>query len=220
MLPLIAASCDEGRLYDASEPARSEGAIVMAVGRISGAGQWSDGYSLVLAGYGDSEYAEISKAVTGDTIILSGIPAEATIIELGAINRLRQRVATFASAEIDHADGDTIKWDLGAINCSLHAAIQANVLNTTCANCHGAANYAAAGLYLTADKSYDALVGKPSAKMPGMMLVEPGNPDGSVAYRILTSEESRPWAYDHSAEVTDHTQLELIKLWISCGAPK
>lgn len=200
---LLASACDEGKIYEEEFDNTREGAVVKAEGDFSGMGQWDNGYTLVLAGYGDSNYAEISKEITSGTIVLSGIPASVTTVEIGVINRLRQRVATFSSLPINALATDTIHWAVGTCNSSVHAAVQKRIFNTTCANCHGGSNHAAAGLDLTEGKSYDALVGKASTKCSGAMLVAPGDTASSLLYTILMTDASASWAYDHSVEVLD-----------------
>lgn len=222
LLPVLAAllvsACDEGKIYEEEFNTTREGAVVKAEGDFSGMGQWGDGYTLVLAGYGDSNYAEISKEITGGTIVLSGIPASVTTVEVGVINRLRQRVATFSSLPINALATDTIRWSVGTCNSSVHAAVQKRIFNTTCANCHGGSNHAAAGLDLTEGKSYGALVDRASTKCPGATLVAPGDTASSLLYTILTTGASASWAYDHSVEVLDPALRELLKRWIADGA--
>lgn len=215
---LLASACDEGKIYEEEFDNTREGAVVKAEGDFSGMGQWDNGYTLVLAGYGDSNYAEISKEITSGTIVLSGIPASVTTVEIGVINRLRQRVATFSSLPINALATDTIHWAVGTCNSSVHAAVQKRIFNTTCANCHGGSNHAAAGLDLTEGKSYDALVGKASTKCSGAMLVAPGDTASSLLYTILMTDASASWAYDHSVEVLDPALRELLKRWIADGA--
>ncbi len=50
------------------------------------------------------------------------------------------------------------------------------------------------------------------------MRVEPGHSSSSVLYRILSTDESAGWNYDHSVEVVASEKLDLIKNWIDAGA--
>lgn len=219
----LLSSCDEGRIYDDYDLTTRDGAVALLTGEISGVDSWGDGYNVAIAGFGDEEYAIVSKnigqPVDGNTyrVELSGISSEVKTVELCIVNRLRRRVATFASVNLD-ATSDTIRLAVGDKNVSMFNAIQQQVFNTTCANCHGSSNFAAAGLYLTEGKSYDNLVGVKSRKMTDMMRVNPGNADQSVLYSILSSTASASWNYDHSVEVVDNTTLTLIKDWINSGA--
>ena len=74
-------------------------------------------------------------------------------------------------------------------------------------------------MYLTEDKSYDALINKASSTHPDKMLVEPGLPNSSFIITVLT---------DAQATKTNHTTLSslkndditLLKEWIKAGAKK
>ena len=100
------------------------------------------------------------------------------------------------------------------VNLVQYNRIQEQVFNQ-CTACHGGAG----GLYLTEDKSYDALVNKASSTHPDKMLVEPGLPNSSFIITVLT---------DAQATKTNHTTLSslkndditLLKEWIKAGAKK
>jgi hypothetical protein len=186
-------------------------------GTLSGWDGWSDGMSVVLAGFeDDNDYAVISKPVTtAEGLTLSQIPESVTSVELCVINRLRQRVATFK--EIDFTQ-QTATISVGTLNVSMYSCIQQSVFNTTCAHCHGGSNFAAAGLNLTEGKSYDCLVNHASRKVDGGTLVIPGNAAGSVLPQVLGSSLTSTWGYDHSKEVLDANVLSLIDSWINAGA--
>lgn len=83
---------------------------------------------------------------------LSGVPADVTSIELCVIDRLRRRVASFVTVKCD-ADGGEVVITADGTDVGPMAAVQSEVFNTTCANCHGASNHAAAGLSLLAERA-------------------------------------------------------------------
>ena len=89
---------------------------------------------------------------------------------------------------------------------------------TTCAHCHGGSSSAAANLYLTEGKSYEALVNRPSKKVDGMLLVKPGSAQESVLHTLLNTTISSTWGYDHSKEIVSSPILTLIDDWINNGA--
>lgn len=216
-LALLASACDEGRIYDMTEPeARSGLAAVLTLDGGEASEQWPEGYSLALAGFSPgSEYAVISKNVKeGERrVVLTGIPSEVSDVEFCAIDRLRRRVATFSS--VPARGGDTLRFRAdNAVDLSAAGAIQREVFDRTCVNCHGGSNFAAAGLNLTAGRSFGELVGVQSVKVPGEERVSKGNPEESVLWLILGGTESAEWSYDHSAEVSAPEKLELIKNWI------
>lgn len=223
--PLLAAvmlaGCDEGRIYDDSGIADKTGATARLTASVSGADGWSDGYTLALAGFADgNDYALISKNVRPDSdgscdAVLEGIPAEVSTVELCVIDRLRRRVASFASSS---CSGSDITLDAGNVDVSMSAAIQHDIFNTTCVNCHGASSHAAASLHLGDGVSFRELVGVTSRKEPDRMRVCPDDASQSVLYRILSSTESASWSYDHSVEVVSDVKLNLVRDWINSGA--
>ena len=184
LIILALLSCDDGRIYDTEAILPEEGRVVELTGEVTGS-NWTDKYSVVLAGFGeDSEYAIITKSVplTGKTkVVLSGISDEVTRMELCVINRLRKRIVTLQAFECP-ATTDTIRLEAAPVDAGMYATIQDRLFNTTCAACHGYGERAAAGLFLTEGRSHAALVGKESVKVPGMLLVAEGNAEESVLY--------------------------------------
>lgn len=102
-LLVMMTSCDEGRIYDSPDViTKEDGGNARIQAKITGAMTWPEGYTLALAGFEDgNEYALISKNLalsTSETecdLVLTGIPAEVSSIELCALDRLRRRVASF-----------------------------------------------------------------------------------------------------------------------------
>ncbi|MBD5263814.1 MAG: hypothetical protein HDS39_07060 [Bacteroides sp.] len=223
-LALGVASCDEGRIYNDDTVLTEEGGTARFAGTISGTDTWSTGYTLALAGFEEgNDYALISKNIEisgadgSYDITLSGIPGEVTSIELCAIDRLRRRVATFLSAGYQPQEG-TLQISAEGVDMSMSTAIQNEIFNTTCTQCHGGAGYAAAGLDLLAGSSFGNLISTPSRKIPGMDRVAPGSSNDSELFLILSSDLSADWNYDHSVEVVRQEKLDLIRNWIDNGA--
>jgi hypothetical protein len=111
--------------------------------------------------------------------------------------------------------------DIGTLNISMFNTIQQNFFNTTCANCHGASNRAAAGLFLTEGKSYQALVDVNSKKVEGRKLVETNNAANSVLHMVLNQQEVAGISMAHRdlvSEKNEQTILPLIDSWINNGA--
>ncbi len=226
LLPLAALSlsaCDDGRIYEHTASAAS-GKVVKLKGTLRGLDSWPDGYKVSIAGFADddSEYATIEKSIGASTgekvdIVLAGIGDEVKIVRLCVLDRLRRHIVTLAEADIAGAT-DTVRMDVGTVDASMFEAIQQNILNTTCANCHGAANQAAAGLFLTEGRSRESMVGQPSKKVPGSLIVQPGNASASVLHQALCSDLTESWHYNHASEVTSADMLQLIDSWINNGA--
>lgn len=222
LIPL--AACDEGDIpYKAADIADS-GRTARLTGSVSKTEEWPTGYSVSLAGFGEDEYALVSKTVDASVldnegeILLSGIPSEVSSIELCVIDRLRRRVATFASTVCRDTSGE-IMLDAGKIDAGMMQAVQQEVFNTTCINCHGTAN-AACGLTLLQGDSHRQLADVESRLGDGMARVAPGDADASLLWQIISTDRSSTWKYDHSVEVVQPTRLELVRNWINAGAPK
>lgn len=220
-------SCDDGMVHEHYNNT-IDGRVVRAVGNISGKETWADGYSLAIAGFTDnSEYAVIMKKIVEPTsdgpidVTLAGIPDSVSSIELCAVNSLRIRVATFATLSTDDIKTslDTIPFAVGSQDVSMLNAIQDNLFSTTCANCHGSSNSAAAGLFLTKGKSYENLVNIQSKKNPELLRVKPGDTENSMLSQALFSNISRDWHYDHSHEVLENNKMKnVLNDWINSGA--
>lgn len=214
-------SCDDGRIYEEYVSVPETGRVVKVTGMLSGAADWSAGYSVVVAGFNDEkDYAIITKSVPAadcSEIVISGISDDVTRIELCVVNRLRKRIVTYRSYECPFT-ADTIRLDAGTINLGMFSTLQNQLFNTTCANCHGASTHAAAGLFLTEGRSYGAIINKPSAKVEGCLLVLPGNADESVLYQTLATKISETWNYDHTKEILSDDMLEVMEDWINDGA--
>lgn len=223
----VASSCDDGLINEEYETS-VDGQPARVQGTLSGADTWAEGYTLALAGFEpNSEYASIiryiSRSTSGDIdVVMSGIPASIASLELCVLNRIRQRIYTFAEVKREQfpTNADTIRFDFGRVRASMFEAIQGKVFTTTCANCHGASNRAAANLYLTEGRSYAALVGQPSHKVDGAHLVEPGDSAQSILHRALFTPLSREqqWHYDHTSEITDTRIQQMLDDWMEHGA--
>lgn len=223
LVALAAISCDEGKIYSSTATGDPEGGRARLEAKVRGADQWPEGYTLALAGFAEgNDYSLASKNVTpgpeGEcNVILTGIPEEVSSVELCVIDRLRRRVATYASEPFSGANCNLEMLGVEA-DVSPAAAIQRDIFNTTCVNCHGASATPAAGLDLTEGHSFVQLVNTVSHKSPGTLRVAPGSSAESLLWHILTSGESSGWHYDHQSEVVDVVKLNLLRDWIDSGA--
>lgn len=222
MLPGLV-GCDEGRIYDDAVAEQRAGTPARLDAVLSGYESWPDGYTLALAGFRDgNEYAVISKNVKPGEggrvdVVLEGVPEETSTVDLCVVDRLRRRVSSFISVPFER--GDTVRLEGTSVDVSPERAIQKDIFTTTCAQCHGGvghggSGHSAAGLDLTEGHSFAQLIGVPSVKEEGRLRVKPGDAGESVLYRILSTDESASWHYDHSVEVTAQEKLQLIKNWI------
>lgn len=221
-------ACDDGRIYPETNSS-AEGKTVIMEGVLEGFDSWSSNYRVSIAGFeqADDEYASVSKVITASDIQdgkalveLSGIKDNVTLVRLCILDRLRRHIVGFKEVDISDAT-EPVKMDVGTIDISMFNTIQQSFFNTTCANCHGASNRAAADLYLTEGKSYGALVDVDSKKVEGKKLVETNNAGNSVLHMVLNelSVEGISMAHhDLVSEKNEQTILPLIDSWINNGA--
>ena len=215
---LALSACDDGDVMETIN-VESSGRTVKIAASVSGIENWSSGYNVVVAGFGDNKYADISKniPVGADTIVLRGIGSSVKTIEICVINRLRERVATFYKSDISADNSDEIILEAGAIRADMFNAIQNAIFTPTCAACHGRGKSAAAGLYLTEGNSYDALVNVPSAKATdGSLRVVPGDAENSFMYKVVTGTDG-VLSFAHSNMITEEKYVKLIENWITKG---
>ena len=217
----LAASCDDGRLYADRLILPEEGRVVRLTATLDGLDTWADGYSVVLAGFGEgSDYAVIAKSVQAADdgtvdITMSGVAEEVTTLEVCAINRIRKRVATYYELDCSTLADDTLRIDAGRLDVGMFATIQQDIFDRTCTGCHGEGRW----LDLSAGASHRTLVGQPSTVFEGRTRVLPGHADESVLYTILTTDESANLGTDHQTQFTlSEEQFTLIEDWIDDGA--
>ena len=222
-------ACDDGRIYPETNSS-AEGKTVIMEGVLEGFDSWSSNYRVSIAGFeqADDEYASVSKVITASDIQedgkalveLSGIKDNVTLVRLCILDRLRRHIVGFKEVDISDAT-EPVKMDVGTIDISMFNTIQQSFFNTTCANCHGASNRAAAGLFLTEGKSYQALVDVDSKKVEGKKLVETNNAANSVLHMVLTQQSVEGISMVHRdlvSEKNEETLLPLIDSWINNGA--
>ena len=224
----LSSACDDGRIYPETD-ILPEGRTVLLEGSLEGLENWPADYRVSIAGFegADDEYANVSKVISSSDVIngkvsveLSGIKENITLVRLCILDRLRKHIVSFKEVDISKAD-ELVRMDVGTIDISMLNAIQISYFNTTCANCHGASNRAAAGLYLTEGKSYGSLVDVDSKKVEGKKLVAPGASSNSVLHMVLNQQSVEGISMDHYDLVSEKnkmTILPLIDSWINNGA--
>ena len=222
-------SCDEGDILPKENFTSKKGFSVRLSGNVSGYDDWqnSDGYSLVLAGFGDPtgsmDYAVISKNIQAPDadgnidIVMSGIPeGDVKTLEICVVNRLRVKLASFFVRELTATETDTCEISAGDVDVSMRRMVQNEVFSPTCASCHGASGKGARGLFLTDNDNFNP-VSKPSGAVSGSLVVEPGNHLNSVLYRALIDNAGgalhQPHADMLEAKRRDDL-LKIVELWI------
>ncbi len=216
-------ACDDGDIPRKERTATQGGHTAKLTGHITGADSWPEYYQLVLAGFGDSEYAVTQVSVgpgPGDDVNLTlpNIGSGVKTIELCVTDRLRKRVLTYKSLDVASAQGDTLYMEAGQVDAGMYAAIQENIFDKTCAQCHGGSTSPAAGLYLTAGKSHASLVNQPSTQVDGGIRVIPGNAGESILHKVINPGNVPGLGFSHGDIITSSTALRLIDEWINAGA--
>ena len=115
-------ACDDGSIPRKEHTATHTGFAAKLTGHITGADSWSEYYQLVLAGFGDSEYATTQVLVSPDAnsnvnLTLPNIGSDVKTIELCVTNRLRKRVLTYQSLDVASISGDTLYTDRWMPTC-------------------------------------------------------------------------------------------------------
>jgi hypothetical protein len=107
----------------------------------------------------------------------------------------------------------------GAMLEATFDSIQANVFTPICTACHiGAA--APQGLRLDAVNSYGLLVGVASSEQPGVLRVDPGDPDASYLIQKLEGTAAVGNRMPLNQAPLTQTQIDAIRQWIIDGAQR
>jgi len=128
IVSLCLAACDSGDIVEQEYSTAERGRTVKLTATLSGVDTWESRYSVSLAGFttGDN-YAQVVRSLPNTTadgtrveLVLSNIDEAVNTIELAITNRLRERIITLASVNLeDYADtGDTIRMELGHVDVS------------------------------------------------------------------------------------------------------
>lgn len=97
--------------------------------------------------------------------------------------------------------------------------IQATIFTPVCTACHVGAN-APVGLRLDEGNSYALLVNVASAEVPGLLRVNPGNPDASyLVQKIQGNAAVGARMPANGPPFLSQTQIDLVRRWIAAGAP-
>jgi hypothetical protein len=97
-------------------------------------------------------------------------------------------------------------------------SIQDNVFTPICTRCHSGPG-APEGLQLDAAHSYALLVGVPSAEVPGVLRVDPGNPTASYLIQKLQGSSGIVGAQmPFGGPYLPQSTIDVIQQWISEGA--
>ncbi len=219
---LLFTNCDDGRIYPPDNSGEELGFRVVMTGTLTGTPDYGSGYSLVLAVFGEGDdFAEVSKGVDPSSTFtdLSNVAVAAGTIELCVVNSLRKRVMTLASVPVEAGPGETVNFDVGAVDISPYGVMADRIFATTCLQCHGGTSHAAASLDLNKEKAWAMLVNVPSRVVKGMMRVAPGDAENSTLRQAVATDASATWSFNHTNLLTSG-QIGFIENWIDKGAEK
>lgn len=215
LFTLMFASCDSGDIVETVTTNDSNGRAVKLSATLSGMSDLSDKYTLALATFkANDNYAltlySIPATTTDGTevsIVAPNIDSDVSTVELAVTNRLRQRVISLASINMDDyaSATDTIRMNAGAIDVSMFSIIQHNVFNASCIQCHGAGGgNGAAGLNITEGQALANLTDVPSTRKEGMFRVVSGNASQSLLHQILAEGGEDILHYNHTEVLSSH----------------
>ncbi len=219
---LLLGSCDDGKIYP-QETEEEAGRKVTLSARFTGIDAWPEAYQLVLAGFADENSIPlISKVISKPasetelvSVAINGLPEEVKVVSVSIVTRGRSLIYPLYRMEMAGHTEDEITLPVDEIRVAPYGRIQKQVFNLYCANCHGGREQAAAGLYLTEGKSYEALVSKQATTSPASLLVKPEDASGSYLHHILTEDIVR---YNHTDVLPEAELVTLIDTWIQEGA--
>ena len=207
-MTLCFCSCDDGRIYEKEIEVQRGGRVLKLTGRFSGISNWTDDYSVVVAGFNDkSEYAVITKS----------LPVKS--LKLCVISRLRECIVEFKTMEDEElaAITDTILMDVGTLDVGMFSSIQSQVFDKRCVACHGQTGSASGNLFLTEGKSYHALVNQPAHKNSDILLVKPGSAEESFLHLVLNRAGDTSMNHTDMLSEDEQPLLKLIDNWINEG---
>ena len=217
--------CDEGKIYPEETTAHTMFARLDVT--LKGKEAWPQKDLIVLAAFGDDASIPVATTVipeptaVGSTASVSlGLTGDEKTLAVSIVTKgtTRQSVYNFYTYPISEF-GEEITLPIKEIDLASFGRIQKQIFDAGCAACHGGSTTAAAGLYLTEGKSYDAIVERAaSLSGEGKKIVCPGKPDESFIMDILQGDIVR---YNHSDIFASTPEfITLMKTWISEGAPR
>lgn len=216
----ILPACDDGRIYPETPSENQEGRVLKLSTRLLSPEAWPQAYDLVLAGFSSDNPRTpiVSKSVPRPDgqeqsveLLLPGIPEEVSTASLCLLSKGHTVIHHFYS--VDAGQTDTIRLQPEAVDLASESRVQEQIFTPYCAQCHGAGEYAAAGLRLTEGYSHASLVGQTATlSASAQKLVQPAEPQNSFICQVLSSDILR---YNHTDVLPEAELLTLIEAWIS-----
>ena len=224
-LCLLLAGCDSGNIDDEDVFIQNSGKTVKVTATISGIGQLNDSYTVAVAAFSnDKKYAITQRAIPENTadgqlisITLDNLSNEVSTVELALTNKLRKRILTLASINIDdfESGSDTIRMDLGSISVDEIGCIQLGIFNMACIQCHGANGRSAGNLNLTDGNPPTNLVdidAQSSVAEQGYKRIVSGKPEESLIFKILNPGGENILHYNHTEVLSSQFKSNLTEV--------
>ena len=214
--------CDSGDIYP-KENDNGTDIDVTAHFRFSNTETFPENYKIIFGSFNDDLQSPISSKVLSKpaegediTVSLINIPENATFLGLYLVHEYsNQKIYPFYVYPITGTLDEDIDLPLQNINLAVFGRIQKQVFSQ-CLQCHGGSGFAAAGLYLTDDKSYEMTVGVTAKDSPDKMRIAPNSVQNSFLIDILKGEALVPQHSSLSSLKDD--DIPLIEQWIKDGA--
>lgn len=219
---LVFTACDDGPVYP-KETEQETGRKAILTAHFENIEAWPEAYLMIFAGFGESTKTPviskiISKPDNADDIVeitINGLPDEVTTLSVSVVSKGHALIHHFGTYPVTEGTED-ITLPETTYNVAEYPRIQHQLFNLYCTSCHGAGNYAAAGLHLTEDVSYQAIVNIPATlSSEGHFLINPGNASRSFLHEILVSDIIR---YNHTDVLPEEELITLLDTWIEAGA--
>ena len=227
LLCLLAAgsmqACDDGKIYPEDPGEATGGKATMNV-VFTGQEAWPTEYMLIMGAFGEDESMPvISKIISKPgretdpvSVTLNGLNDEIRQITVSVANKGRQPLFHFYTEKVENMGDAQIELSIDRIDLASFTRIQQQVFDNYCVTCHGAGDYAAGGLDLTAGQSYGNLVNvEAELSDTGELFVEPGRASRSFLVTVLKEDLIR---YNHTDVLPEDELITLIETWIDNGA--
>lgn len=224
-ISLLLTGCDSGNIDDEDILIQNSGKTVKVTATIRGIGQLSDTYTVAVAAFSDDKkYATTQRAIPENTadgqhisVTLDNLSSEISTVELALTNKLRKRILTLASIDINdfESGGDTIRMDLGSLSVDMFGCIQKGIFNVSCIQCHGANGRSAGNLNLTDGNPPTNLVdvdAQSSVAGQGYKRIVSGNPEESLMFKILNPGGENILHYNHTEVLSSQFKNNLAEV--------
>ena len=223
LFTLLLSSCDDGKIYP--EEVTTHNMFAYLTVTLKGKEAWPQKDLIVLAAFGDDKTIPVSTTVIPEPTAANntanvklGLTGNEKTIAISLVTKgtTRQVLYNFYTYSIDEFS-EKIDLPIKEIDLASFDRIQKQIFNDNCVACHGGSTHAAAELYLTEEKSYNAIINiQADLSSEGKVIVKPYEPNASFIIDILQKDILN---YNHSDIFASTPEfITLMETWISEGA--